>query len=252
MDGVSGFVNNCRRSSFFRRSKLPFALLVLQEAPGVPLSPFTGTDLICFRGGRTVFAGLNFTVSPGEALMLRGPNGSGKSSLLRLMAGLSRPLQGTIAWNGETIADDPEAHNARLHYIGHADPVKPVLTVAENLRFWSSLRANFGNGEDAIASALGKLGIIHLADVPGRFLSAGQKRRVNLARILAAPAAIWLLDEPHTALDRTAVENLDTAIAEHRADGGMVVISSHATDSLKHAREIDLSQFRDTFQATAS
>jgi len=216
------------------------------------LIPFTGTDLVCFRGGRTVFSGLDFTVSPGEALMLRGANGSGKSSLLRLMAGLSQPLQGTIAWGGEPVGNDPEAHNARLHYIGHADPVKPVLTVTENLRFWSSLRADFGDGGDAITSALNKLGINHLAEVPGRFLSAGQKRRVNLARILAAPAVLWLLDEPQTALDRFAVENLNDAISEHRAGGGMVVISSHGEDTLAGARKIDLGQFRETFQAAAS
>ena len=208
------------------------------------MSPFTGTDLICFRGGRTVFAGLAFAVGPGDALILRGPNGSGKSSLLRLMAGLGRPLQGTIAWDGAPVFEDPEAHNARLHYIGHADPVKPVLTVAENLRFWTSLRSGSGDGGDAVSSALGRLGIGHLADVPGRFLSAGQKRRVNLARVLAAPAPLWLLDEPATALDRAAVKNLYDAIAEHRAGGGMVVTSSHAEEALPGAREIDIGRFR--------
>jgi heme exporter protein A len=215
------------------------------------LNPFTGTDLVCFRGGRIVFAGLDFAIGAGEALMLRGPNGSGKSSLLRLMAGLSPPLQGAITWGGEAISDDPEDHNARIHYIGHADPVKPVLTVAENLRFWSSLRPGFDDSRDAVSSALAKLGVGHLADVPGRFLSAGQKRRVNLARILATPAVLWLLDEPHTALDRAAVKSLNNAIAEHRAGGGMVAISSHAEDSLADAREIDLGRFQDQFPADA-
>ena len=213
------------------------------------MSLFTGTDLVCFRGGRTVFAGLGFALASGEALMLRGPNGSGKSSLLRLMAGLGQPLQGDLNWQGEdgeneSISQDPEAHNARLHYIGHADPVKPVLTVTENLRFWATLRPGFGNGEDAIAGALEKLGIGHLADVPGRFLSAGQKRRVNLARILAAPAELWLLDEPQTALDKAAERNLFDAVADHRAGGGMVAISTHAVDSLPEARELDIDHFR--------
>ncbi len=203
---------------------------------------FTGTDLVCFRGGRTVFAGLGFALGPGEALILRGANGSGKSSLLRLMAGLNRPLEGTIAWESEPVSEDPEAHNARLHYIGHADPVKPVLTVAENLRFWTSLRPGFGDG-DTLSSALGRLGIGHLADVPGQFLSAGQKRRVNLSRILAAPAPLWLLDEPGTALDRAAKKNLHDAIAEHRAGGGMVVTSSHTEESLPDSREIDLGHY---------
>ncbi len=207
------------------------------------MTRLSASDLTCYRGGRTVFAGLRFAISPGDALMLRGANGSGKSSLLRLMAGLSQPLEGSLRWADESISSDPEAHNARLHYIGHADPVKPVLTVAENISFWTSLRAATGDG-DTLPSALGKMGIGHLADVPGRFLSAGQKRRVNLARIMATPAPLWLLDEPATALDRAAGRNLDDAIAEHRAGGGMVVASSHATDTMAGAREIDLGQFQ--------
>ncbi|MDA1088968.1 MAG: heme ABC exporter ATP-binding protein CcmA [Proteobacteria bacterium] len=213
---------------------------------------FTGTDLVCFRGERTVFTGLDFALGAGDALVLRGPNGSGKSSLLRLMAGLSRPLAGAVTWDDESIADNPEAHNLRMHYIGHADPVKPVLTVTENLDFWTLLRSKAndelrqpnGVGE-AIKSALARLGIGHLADVPGRFLSAGQKRRVNLARILAAPATLWLLDEPHTALDQAALRSLDDAIAEHRRGGGMVVISSHAQAAPEDADAIDLGQFQE-------
>ncbi len=213
---------------------------------------FTGADLVCFRGGRTVFAGLGFTLEPGSALLLRGPNGSGKSSLLRLMAGLARPLEGAVHWDGEDIATDPEAHNAHLHYVGHADPVKPVLTVGENLRFWADMKSGGKNDaaggesdvDEAVGGALDRLGIGHLESVPGRFLSAGQKRRVNLARLLAAPAALWLLDEPATALDRAAVQSLDDAIQRHRSDGGMVVISTHAEAGQPDAREIDLGQFQ--------
>lgn len=204
------------------------------------MTPFTGTDLVCFRGERTVFAGLDFDLGPGSAVVLRGPNGSGKSSLLRLMAGLARPLSGVIQWGTENIAADPEAHNGRLHYIGHQDPVKPVLTVTENLNFWASLRPGNGN----VTGALERLGIGHLADVPGRFLSAGQKRRVNLARVLASDARLWLLDEPATALDKAAAKSLDDAIAGHRHAGGMVVISSHADDDPPGAAEIDLSGFQ--------
>lgn len=208
---------------------------------------FTGTDLVCFRGERTVFAGLGFALAPSGALMLRGPNGSGKSSLLRLMAGLGRPLEGAIAWDNESISEDAEGHNQRIHYIGHADPVKPVLTVTENLMFWTALRNQNGPGE-AITGALNRLGIGHLADVPGRFLSAGQKRRVNLARILAAPAPLWLLDEPHTALDQAAMKSLDDAIAEHLSGGGMVAISSHGKDAPDGAEVIDLGQFQEPGQ----
>ena len=205
---------------------------------------FTGTDLVCFRGERTVFTGLDFALAAGGALVLRGPNGSGKSSLLRLMAGLSQPLAGAISWDQEAISEDPEVHNQRHHYIGHADPVKPVLTVTENLRFWTSLRLS-GGVDDAIKAALSRLGISHLADVPGRFLSAGQKRRVNLARIVAAPATLWLLDEPHTALDQAAMNSLDDAIAGHRDGGGMVVMSSHAQAAPDDAQTVDLGRFQE-------
>ena len=206
---------------------------------------FTGAGLVCFRGERTVFQGLGFSRDEGGALTLRGANGSGKSSLLRLMAGLGRPLSGAVQWRDEKIADDPEAHNRRLHYVGHADPVKPVMTVAENLIFWASLRT--GGGVEAVRpaveTALGRLGIGHLASVPGRFLSAGQKRRVNLARVLAAPAELWLLDEPATALDQAAAKNLDDAITEHRAGGGMVGLASHAEAALEGARALALGGF---------
>ncbi|MEE8350932.1 MAG: heme ABC exporter ATP-binding protein CcmA [Rhodospirillales bacterium] len=204
---------------------------------------FTGTDVVCFRGERTVFHGLTFGLGAGEAVMLRGANGSGKSSLLRLMAGLGRPLSGVIGWQGQSIANDPEAHNARLHYIGHHDPVKPVLTVAENLGFWAALRSQGENGK-AVEAALGRLGIGHLATVPGRFLSAGQKRRVNLARALTTSADLWLLDEPQTALDKAAEHSFLDAIAEHRSKGGMVVMSSHAEESLADATELDLGKYQ--------
>ncbi len=208
---------------------------------------FTGTDVVCFRGERTVFRGLAFRLGAGDAVMLRGPNGSGKSSLLRLMAGLGRPLSGVIDWDGISISDDPEAHNARLQYIGHHDPVKPVLTVAENLGFWAALRSDGKTGGEnggAVEEALARLGIGHLASVTGRFLSAGQKRRVNLARALTTPAELWLLDEPQAALDRAAEQNLIDAIQEHRTRGGMVVMASHGETSLAGASEIDLGDFQ--------
>ncbi len=208
------------------------------------MSEFSGQDIHCFRGERTVFADLDFALAPSDALVLRGPNGSGKSSLLRLMAGLARPRDGVIQWDGTAIAEDPEAHFGRLHYVGHADPVKAVLTVAENLAFWASLRT--GNGGGAVGAALDGLGIGHLAAVPGRFLSAGQKRRVNLARLLTAPAALWLLDEPATALDAAARGSLDDVIARHRSEGGMVVLSSHSEAALEGARELNLGDFQES------
>ncbi len=206
---------------------------------------FTGQNLVCIRGERRVFAGLDFVLDSGGALVLAGPNGSGKSSLLRLMAGLLRPASGALAWDGAATAADPEAHHARLHYVGHLDPVKPVLTVAENLGFWAGLRPGrrAGNPGDAVGPALETFGIAHLADVPGRFLSAGQKRRLTLARIVTAPAPLWLLDEPTAALDEAATASLEAAIAGHRAGGGMVVVATHAKMALDGAQVLDLTRF---------
>jgi len=206
-----------------------------------PMDRFAGRHLRCIRGERVVFSGLDFAVETGQALVLVGPNGSGKSSLLRLLAGLLRPAQGAMTWNDEDIAGDPEAHGARLHYVGHLDAVKPVFSVMENVAFWTGLTGKGGDG--SVAAALEGFGIAHLAGVPGRYLSAGQRRRVNLARILTAPAPLWLLDEPTTALDRAAVGNLQDAVARHRAEGGIVVVATHADIGLKDARTLDLARF---------
>jgi heme exporter protein A len=205
---------------------------------------FYGKNLICVRGERTVFHALDFNVSSGGALILVGPNGAGKSSLLRMMAGLLRPAAGHMAWdeNGESedTTEDMDVHGARLHYVGHHDAVKPVLTAAENIGFWAHLR---GQGENAIRDALDVFAIKHLYDVPGRFLSAGQKRRVNLARIIAAPAPLWLLDEPTTALDKATIRRLEDAIQKHRDQGGMVVLSTHADVNTPGAETLDLARF---------
>lgn len=207
----------------------------------LPSDEFRGEDLFCVRGERAVFWGLDFSLKPGGALLLVGPNGSGKSSLLRLMAGLLRPREGTVSWGGQSIADDPEAHGGRLHCIGHLDAVKPMLTVTENVAFWASLRIR---GDNTVARALDGMAIGHLADVPGRFLSAGQKRRVSLARLVAAPAPLWLLDEPTTALDAASITALEGLIAAHRAGGGMVVASTHAEIGLDGASRLDLDAFQ--------
>jgi len=197
---------------------------------------FTGHDLTCVRGERRVFAGLAFALDPGRVLVLTGANGSGKTSLMRLMAGLGRPAEGEIRWNGENIADDPESHNARLHYVGHGDTVKPALTARENVAFWTALR---GSGDPG--AGLAAFGLAPLAEVPGRFLSAGQRRRVNLARLAASRADLWLLDEPATALDSDSLACLRRAIADHRARGGMVVLSTHGGLDVPDAAFLDLS-----------
>jgi len=203
---------------------------------------FAGSELTCLRGDRLVFTGLDFRIGPGEALVLLGPNGSGKSSLLRVMAGLLKPFRGELSWDGVPVSEDPDGHRAKIHYVGHLDAVKPVLSAVENLTFW----ANLGGAADPRASALkalDRLGVPHIANVPGRYLSAGQKRRLNLARIIAAPAALWLLDEPTVALDRAAIALFEEIIAEHRAGGGMVAVSTHTDIATPGARELHLDDF---------
>lgn len=211
---------------------------------GSPGYRFSGQDLTCVRGERVVFSGLDFEIAAGGALVLLGPNGSGKSSLLRLMAGLLRPYQGRLLWNGEAVSEDREAHAQRIHYVGHHDAVKPVLTVAENLLFWGRIHAfDTEVGAGRAAKALEAFGLSHLAGMPGKMLSAGQKRRLNLARLLASPGPVWLLDEPTVALDRESVRNLEAVMAEHRANGGMVVISTHLDIDLPGADELHMDRF---------
>ena len=201
---------------------------------------FAGHALACRRGERLIFRGLDFTLEPGGALVLGGPNGSGKSSLLRLMAGLLPPHSGTLSWAGAPIARDKAAHRARLHLIGHQDAVKPVLTVAETVALWSGLRGTPGH---AAGAAIERLGLDDLADAPCRLLSAGQRKRLSLARLLASAAPLWLLDEPTTGLDAASTDNLEDILAEHRAAGGIVVATTHIPLALADAQTLWLSEF---------
>ncbi len=209
---------------------------------GWPSSSFSADGLACVRGERVVFAQLDFQLASGEALLLLGPNGSGKSSLLRLLAGLLKPAAGRLSWNGAAVADDREVHAARIHYVGHHDAIKPVLTVLENLRFWARLH-DPDSGDEAARMALERFGLWRLHEVPGKLLSAGQKRRLNLSRLLGAPAPVWLLDEPSVALDKASVKTLEAVIAEHRARGGMVILSTHADVDLPGAQALHLDRF---------
>lgn len=215
-----------------------------------PVNSFTGHNLLCIRGQRMVFRKLDFSVQSGGALLLTGPNGSGKSTLLRCMAGLLRPAEGRLCWNGAAITEEPEAHRRRLHFLGHADAVKPTLSVVENLRFWARMRGSTSSGAvaqpgatDSLHGALARFGIEPLADLPARLLSAGQRRRLALARLLAAPAPLWLLDEPTTALDASGVEQLVDAIAAQRAAGGSVILSSHDDLRLPQTARLSLADF---------
>lgn len=189
-----------------------------------------GEQLAAIRGERLVFSGLSFRVPAGGALLLVGPNGSGKSTLLRLLAGLKRADAGQVLWDGADVAQDPGAHATRLAYVGHQDAVKPGLTVVENL---SAGRL------DAMA-ALASVGLRELAELPARMLSAGQRRRLALARLGCRPAGLWLLDEPTLGLDTAAVVQFGKVLAAHRARGGIVVAATHLPLPLDDAAELAL------------
>ena len=181
---------------------------------------FSGRNLACERGGRVVFDELDYDLDAGAALMLRGPNGSGKSSLLRIAAGLLRPAAGRLSWDGAPL--DRDHHRERIAWVGHLDGVKPALTTRENLRFWVRLA-----GAGDVEAALDAMGLRAVGDLPAAWLSAGQRRRLNLARLAAANAPLWLLDEPTVSLDDAAVARLVALLAGHLAAGGCAMIATH-------------------------
>ena len=197
---------------------------------------FTAETLACVRGERMVFRDLSFAIEPGGALLLQGPNGSGKSSLLRLCAGFLAAAHGRLLWNGADVAADMESWRERFLYVGHLDAIKPAFTVRRNLEFWAALCGGDVN------AALARFDMAGLADVPGRYLSAGQRRRANLARLALRPAPLWLLDEPTTALDKSAVALLAAAVAAHRAAGGMVLAATHLDLGLANVAVLELAR----------
>lgn len=194
----------------------------------------SAVDLTCRRGGRELFSGLGFSLSGGEALVVTGRNGSGKSSLLRLIAGLLYPAAGRIALEG----GDAEASIAeQAHYLGHQDALKPSLTVGENLRFWS---AWLGPAENPAERALERVGLGELADLPAAYLSAGQRRRLSLARLLTVHRRLWLLDEPASTLDAEGQLRLADLMRVHLARGGLILAAAHGPIGLTAAQELKL------------
>ncbi len=190
--------------------------------------------LAAIRGERLIFRDLSFAAPPGAALLLVGPNGAGKSTLLRLLAGLLAPAAGTLTWDGADTLDDLAAHGRRVAYLGHQDAIKPGLTARENLAF----AATAGGGDPG--AALAAVGLADLADLPARLLSAGQRRRLALARVSLARAPLWLLDEPSLGLDTAAVARLGGVLAAHRAAGGIVLAATHLPLPLPDAGELRL------------
>jgi heme exporter protein A len=189
--------------------------------------------LECRRGGRIVFSGLDFSVRAGQALALTGRNGAGKSSLLRLIAGLLPPAAGHLQFEG---GDAEASLGEQAHYLGHQDALKTALTVSENLSFWIGYLGGGGSADDALAG----VGLRDLADLPAGYLSAGQRRRLSLARLIAIRRPIWLLDEPAASLDASAQKMLASIMRDHLKSGGLVVAATHTPLGVKAARELKL------------
>ncbi|MGO4389288.1 heme ABC exporter ATP-binding protein CcmA [Microvirga sp. 2YAF29] len=188
-------------------------------------------NLACERGERRIFEGVSFTLEPGEALVITGRNGAGKSSLLEILAGRLRPAVGSIFLENAEERTLPEC----LHYVGHRDALKAALTAEENLRF---ARDFLGNPDLSPRDALAAVGLVHAAKLPVAYLSAGQRHRVALARLLVAHRPLWLLDEPTSALDSASQETLRRLLEAHRDKGGMIAATTHSPLFLNAAKEI--------------
>jgi heme exporter protein A len=193
-----------------------------------------GDNLACSRGGREVFAGINFSLVAGEALLVTGRNGAGKSTLLRVIAGLVRLAVGQLTFDG---GEDDASIGEQSHYLGHQDTAKPALAVRENLEFWARY---LGAGGENIEPALEAVDLTPLAGLPATYLSAGQRRRLSIARLLAVKRPIWLLDEPTSALDAPSQHRLADVMRGHLAGGGMIVAAAHGPIGLERARELKL------------
>lgn len=181
-------------------------------------------DLACTRGDRPLFRNLSFRLNAGELLHVRGENGSGKTTLLRTLCGLSQPAAGEIRWDGQSICEQSDSYRQRLCYIGHGNAIHGDLTPVENLQFEACLGAE---GRIEAKPALESLGLARVAALPTKLLSQGQKRRVALARLAVPGRALWVLDEPFTALDARAVDRLLAALAQHLERGGLCLLTSH-------------------------
>lgn len=197
----------------------------------------SAVNLACHRGGRDVFTGINFAVGSGEVLAITGRNGAGKSSLLRTLVGLVRIAHGNLTLEG---GDSELTIAEQAHYLGHQDALKPSLSVGENLRFWAGF---LGHKTADTGAALAAVGLEPLADLPAAYLSAGQRRRLSIARLLAVKRPIWLLDEPMSTLDAAAQDRLAGLMRAHLAEGGLILAATHGPLGIAATRELRLDEF---------
>ena len=197
-------------------------------------------NISCQRGSKVLFEDLSFALAPGEGLLVTGPNGAGKTSLLRQIAGLLPLAAGLLSLEGPR----PDVELPELcHYVGHLNGIKTSFTVRENLAFWADF---LGDNGSPLSPALAAFGLTPLADFPAGLLSAGQKRKLTLSRLFAAPRPIWLLDEPQVSLDAPSLKLLDDAIKNHLDAGGIAVVASHTALKTKFAHKIALGGKRKT------
>lgn len=198
-------------------------------------------DFACERDERLLFCGLNTVWSAGQVVQILGPNGSGKTSLLRILAGISADYQGEILWRGQTLASVAWEFASDLLYLGHLPGIKKSLTPLENLRWYAAIQGNVDDG--LLLQALVDVNLGGYEDTLCYQLSAGQLRRVALARLAFSSAALWILDEPFTALDKKGVTQLEDRLAGHAAAGGLVLVTSHQDINVPDLQQLDLQHF---------
>jgi heme exporter protein A len=215
-------------------------MTAINSSTPIPFYPaLEARGIRCVRGERELFSGLDMRVSSGECLHIRGENGVGKTSLLRLLAGLTSPESGEVLWNGSPIKKEESGYRDQLLFLGHRDALKEDLSALENLRMYAALDGVALSEQDAFAS-LWQFGLKGREDLPVSCLSAGQKKRVLMARMLTRRAQAWILDEPFNALDMHAVQELQSLIAKHLRGNGLVVLTSHQPLSIAGLRVLDL------------
>lgn len=200
-------------------------------------------QLACQRGDKILFTDLNLTFKSGDFVQIEGHNGIGKTSLLRILAGLALPLSGKVRWNSCEIGADREGYYDNLLYLGHQSGVKPELTAWENLRFYQQVSSS-KQGDDILWQALEMVGLLGREDLPASQLSAGQQKRIALARLWLSTAPLWILDEPFNAIDKSGVGVLTRHFEQHAEQGGIVILTSHQDVPSQRLQKVRLDQFK--------